>query len=225
MTQRVGDVPERIEQPERPPLAEQVEIARRIEEAEEFKPEQLRKASEVPLPEVQGFEQSGLMTNQEVQEYLSEAFPPEHVNPESLKSVEYVDMYLPHEDGNVLGATEYNPFTGTSEIEIYRQEPDGNFDRSEMERTITHEVGHSVYYDIGWHELSPSQQAWEELSANSAPDEYVSEYAKTNLQEDFAESYATYIHDPELLQEVSLEKYEFMRDHIFHGREYQWSRS
>lgn len=225
MTQRVGDVPERIEQPERLPSADQVDIGRRIEEAEEFKPEQLREASEVPLPEVRGFEQSELMTDQEVEDYLGEAFPPEHVNRESVKSVEYVDMYVPHEDGNVLGMTDYNFFTDTSKIEIYRQEAGGSFDRSEMERTIAHEVGHGVWNDMGWHELSPRQQAWGELSVNSAPDDYVSEYAKTDLHEDFAESYATYIHDPELLQEVSPDKYDFMRDHIFQGREYQWPRS
>jgi len=216
----LGDVPKRIEQPEGPPSTDQVEITRRIEEAEEFKPERLPETLEAPLPEVRGFERSGLMSNQEVREYLDETFPPEHVAPESLKSVEYVDMYLPHEEGNILGTTGYNLFTDTSKIEIYRQEPDGNFNRPRMERTIAHEVGHNVWNDMGWHGLSPRQQAWAELSANSAPDEYVSEYAKTDMQEDFAETYATYIHDPELLQEVSPGKYEFMRDHIFHGREY-----
>ncbi len=220
MAQRMGDVPDRIEQPEALPPMEQVDVAQRMEETEEFKPEQLHEASEVPLPEVQGFDQSGLMTDQEVQDYLGETYPPEHVNPESLKSVEYVDMYLPHEEGNILGSTEYNPLTDTSEIEIYRQEPGGSFDRSEMESTIAHEIAHSVWNDMGWLETSPRQQAWGELSANSAPDEYVSEYAKTDMQEDFAESYAAYIHDPELLQEVSPDKCEFMRDHIFHGREY-----
>ncbi|HIC88831.1 MAG TPA: hypothetical protein EYP04_05470, partial [Anaerolineae bacterium] len=204
----LGEIPERVERPEGPPSGDRLEIARRIEEAEEFKPEQLRETLEVPLPEVRGFERSGLMTNREVGDYLSETFPPEHVGPESLKRVEYVDMYVPHKDGNVLGMTDYSFFTDTSKIEIYRQESDGSVDRAEMKRTIAHEVGHSAWNDMGWHELSPRQQTWAELSANSAPEEYVSEYAKTNVQEDFAESYATYIHDPELLREVSPDKYD-----------------
>lgn len=221
MAQHFGDVPQRIENVQRPSSVGQAEIARRIEGAEEYKPEPLREASEVRLPEVRGFESSGLMTNQEVEDYLHKNFPPEHVDPESLRSIEYVDMYLLDEEGNTLGCTDYNVFTDTSKIEIYRQEPRGCFDRSEMEHTIAHEVGHCVYHNMGWHELSPRQQAWAELSAGSAPDEYVSEYAKTSLQEDFAESYAAYIHDPELLQEISPNKYKFMRDHIFHGREYR----
>lgn len=229
MSQHIGDVPDHIEQPESSAATDHADIARRIEEADDFKPEQLREASEVPLPEVRGFDRSGLMTDQEVKGYLAEALPPEHVSPESLTSIEYVDMYVPYQEGdvkgNILGSTQPNLFTESSKIEVYRQVPDGNLNRSEMEHTIAHEVGHSVYNDMGWVARTPRQLAWEELSANSTPNEYVSDYARTDVHEDFAESYATYVHDPEHLRDVSQDKYNFMRDQVFHGREYQWSRS
>lgn len=195
MNRRVGDVPEQVERPEAPVSADQVNIVRRIEDSEDFKPERLREVSEVPLPEVQGFERSGLITDQEVRDHLGESFPPEHISPESLTSVEYEDRYVSHQDGNIVGITEYNPLMDTSKVEIYRQEPDGNFDRSEMERTIAHEVGHSTYNDMEWPPTSPRHQEWEQLSTSSTPGEYVSEYARTSVQEDFAESYAAYIHD------------------------------
>ena len=224
MTQYPGELPNQLEKPEMTHPAHQTDIVRRIDTAEDFKPKQSRGMSEVPLPEVRGFNRSGVISDQEAKDYLGETSPPEHIKPESLNSIEYVDMYVPHKDGTVLGATEYNPFTDTSRIEIYRQEAGGSFDRAKMQRTIAHEVGHSVYFDLGFPAETPRQQAWQELSAKSSPDGYVSEYAKTAVDEDFCESYATYIHDPERLAEVSPDKYNFMRDHIFRGRQYQWSR-
>ena len=63
MPQQIGDIPDQIEQPETPLPDERADIARRIETAEDFKPEQLREATEVSLPEVHGFESSGLMSD------------------------------------------------------------------------------------------------------------------------------------------------------------------
>jgi len=68
---------------------------------------------------------------------------------------------------------------------------------------------------------------WEQLHAASIGRAwidglgFVSEYAKTNQFEDFAESYMTYIRDPETLLFASPEKYQFMRDEVFFGREYE----
>ena len=49
---------------------------------------------------------------------------------------------------------------------------------------------------------------------------FVSEYARTNQYEDFAESYKAYVRDPELLQFMNPEKYVFMRDEVCVGQEY-----
>jgi hypothetical protein len=85
-----------------------------------------------------------------------------------------------------------------------------------MEYTLTHEVGHNVYYN-----LSPEQQQqWDTMSTSSKPDQYVSDYARTNEREDFAESYAHYVRAPEDLAEASSNKFAFMKDIVFKGRQY-----
>lgn len=49
---------------------------------------------------------------------------------------------------------------------------------------------------------------------------FVSPYARTNIYEDFAETYMNYVRDPQRLLFCSPEKYEFMRNEIFSGNEY-----
>lgn len=196
---------------------DQATLSRRLEQAENLKVDQsLSDAGSEPAA-VQGFEQSGLAKSQDVQRYLVETFPPEHVDKASLESVQYCDVYKPSQGGNILGMTEYNPETDVSKIEIYRQDANGCHDGSSMAYTIAHEVGHNAYWVSG----ESTQQAWDQTSMASAPDEYVTQYARTGVREDFAESYANYVHDPDLLHEVSPTKYNFMRSHIFHGREYR----
>jgi hypothetical protein len=48
----------------------------------------------------------------------------------------------------------------------------------------------------------------------------VSDYARTDELEDFAESYMFYVRDPAVLRQASPEKYEFLRLELFAGREY-----
>jgi hypothetical protein len=60
-------------------------------------------------------------------------------------------------------------------------------------RSLSHEFGHAVYYE----KLEVAERnTWSELWARSdrgAPQYFVSDYAKTNREEDFAETYASYI--------------------------------
>jgi hypothetical protein len=60
-------------------------------------------------------------------------------------------------------------------------------------RSLSHEFGHAVYYE----KLKVEERnTWSELWARSdreAPQYYVSDYAKTTREEDFAETYASYI--------------------------------
>ncbi len=164
---------------------------------------------------VSGFEQSGVMTNDEVQTHLEENFPPEHVSPSRVESVEYVDEYQDADGGYVAGRHYYTTET-TGHIEVYPQTPQDCTDRGQLEETIAHEVGHNVHAN-----LSPETQAtWEQVSTAGAPDEFVSDYARTDVYEDFSESYAAYQHDSDLLREVSSVKYDFMRDWVYDGREY-----
>ena len=207
---------------DRPNLApidkyDQGSLDRRLKTSENFQPEKPLAGSSLNLPEVQGFEQTGLTNSAEIKRYLGETFPPEHVDHASLPSVVYHDVYKPAQDGNFLGMTRYNQETGVSHIEIYRQQQEGNSNPADMTYTLAHEVGHNAYWVSG----ESVQRSWDKLSVASASDEYVTGYARTGVREDFAESYATYVLDPDLLSEVSQKKYDFMRNFIFSGREYR----
>jgi len=199
---------ERYETPEMP---EQPESYERADLERDF----AHRGDVVETPPVSGFEQSGVATNEEVQTHLEENYPPEHVSPSTIESIEYVDEYQGGDGGYVAGRHYYTTET-TGYIEAYPQTPDGCIDKGQLEKTIAHEVGHNVQAN-----LSPeAQSTWEQISTASGPDEYVSDYAKTDIHEDFAESYATYQHDSELLREVSTDKYGFMHAEVYYGREY-----
>jgi hypothetical protein len=49
---------------------------------------------------------------------------------------------------------------------------------------------------------------------------FVSDYARTNEYEDFAETYRVYVYEPEVLRFYNPDKYEYMRQVVFDGREY-----
>lgn len=184
--------------------------ASRLERAEDFHAERVRP------PEITGFEKSGVMSNEDVQRFIAEKIPPEHVNRANLPTIDYDDVYVAQPEGNVLGVTHLDPVTGENPITIYRQEPQGSFDRAQMEQTIAHEIGHNVHLNLPkWHE-------WRRVSTADlyAGRDRVSDYAWNSMEDDFAESYAAYILDPEHLQDVSPAKYAFMRDHVFAGRIY-----
>lgn len=113
-------------------------------------------------------------------------------------------------------------YSDTNKIEIAEITPYETV--TDMLGTITHEVGHNEFEQL---EQLNSQAAyrWESMYAESMAQSnsgfgFVSEYAKTNPSEDFAESYRYYIIDPELLKFMSPGKYEFMKNLVFNGREY-----
>jgi hypothetical protein len=92
-----------------------------------------------------------------------------------------------------------------------------------MYNTVAHEIGHNAEANLqrddpgavpAWNELhEQSATALEE--SGGADNQFVSPYATTSPEEDFAESYATFVNDSELLQATSPAKYEFMATHVF----------
>ncbi len=214
-----------LESVEQARLKEQ-EIRQQLEDARRGAETRLSEAGEVgmeqhaaraaPLPEVRGFDKSGVIGDAELQHKLARDFPSEHVAPERITAIEYSDAYKGDGEGYVAG-TCYTSGDNVSRVEINRQCPEGCMSRDDLCRTVAHEVGHNVHYNL------PREQwaRWEQLNATSRPDQCVSNYAKTNAYEDFAESYAEYQHDPELLREVHSGKYEFMRTQVYRGREYE----
>ena len=69
----------------------------------------------------------------------------------------------------------------------------------------------------GWFEDPTSSSGWSTTQTTG----FVSPYAHANNpNEDMAESIATYLMNPDLLNTVSVQKYEFIRDRIMHGTRY-----
>ena len=165
---------------------------------------------------LQGFEKSELLSNEDVAEHLSTELPEEHSGVERVKEIEYSDKYVGDESTYIAGRCITDEH-GVSKIEINRQSPEGSHDAEGMKQTITHEVGHNVYYNLD----EGQREEWREIYDDSARRQFVSAYARTNKREDFAESYKAYIHDPERLKRRSLAKYKFMHHYVFKGREYR----
>ncbi len=161
--------------------------------------------AEIPLA---GFEQTELCDSREVKEFIDANIPAEHV--EGLRGIAYVDDLWAEMIG--LQGMWTQDAWGDNEINIYPHS-----DIEELQWSLTHEIGHNAQDAImGWE--SELSQRWVGLSEQSS--EYVSSYAETSPEEDFAECYAAYVNDPELLQKVGPEKYDFMKEVIFDGREY-----
>jgi hypothetical protein len=171
----------------------------------------------VNYTEVGKFEASGLLSNQEVGNYLRETLPPSHL--ENCPSIEYKSEYCQG----------YPDALGTFDRlnnEICIWGPVERFEGAgEMLETVTHEVGHNVHENImtqhpevaeKWNQLN--EQSWETFAQDGTG--FVSDYAQTNVYEDFAETYMTYVRDPEKLSFYSPEKYEFMRSEVFSGTTY-----
>lgn len=162
-------------------------------------------------PEIIGFENSiELGSNEHVEALIAENIPAEHVSNPGFESIEYHEGLNPENKG---GTWRLDRNENTTSIELYEHPKHYPY----LERTLYHEIGHEAQ-----HNLSGEQnRQWETLSTNSSNREhFVSDYAMRSVKEDFAESYAVYVYDPELLQDVSMDKYDFMKNHVFGGREY-----
>lgn len=99
-----------------------------------------------------------------------------------------------------------------------------------IHRLILHEKSHFLWGNVlsdalrkewinvaGWYENKKDIDGW----SNQYTTSFVSPYAHTkNPNEDFAETVAYYITNPNRLLNVSPEKYEFIRKYIMHGNEY-----
>ena len=214
-----GELQENIEQAE----MKDVPVGRRLEQGFRDSREQRRIFA---APRVEGFEKSGVITNQEVRKYLEETFPDRHCNSVTMESVRYSDQYVGDTRKVELGHwSDTKPYPGmdiyNKDITINCQTRDGIVDRQELKSTIAHEVGHQVHKVY----LEPTQWAeWTQLSGNRSAEKCVSEYARQDANEDFAETYMVYVRRPDALREVNPEKYSFMRDRVFDGREYNVER-
>lgn len=107
--------------------------------------------------------------------------------------------------------------------------------------TIIHELGHRAQSALkeastdadGWNAVA----GWEQIPGNVEPnprsillpseeyrnpntDGWITPYSRTNPGEDFAESFLHYRFNPKTLQEVSPQRFAYMRDRVFNGIDY-----
>ncbi len=172
--------------------------------------------------EIKGFENCELISNEQLAGYLNEVIPNAHLT--ACPSIEFTPkdpIFV--ENPNCCGY--FN--TTTHEIHIdenglAREGVNGLLD------TIIHEVGHNAH---SWLETFHPTIAdkWNAIHKASYTEYahtgigFVSNYATTNVNEDFAETYYAYVRDPELLQTLSPQKYKFMHDWVFNGIQYAHS--
>lgn len=187
------------------------------ENLETFSETGLGTAELVNYTEVGSFESCGLLTNQEVADYLRDTLPSSHL--ENCPSIQYQSECNANYP-NAVGTFD----TMNNEICIWG--PENRFEgRGEVLNTVVHEVGHNAHANImtqrpevaeQWSQLH--EQSWDTFENNGTG--FVSDYARTSVYEDFAETYMTYVRDPEKLLFYSPEKYEFMRSEVFPGTTY-----
>lgn len=167
--------------------------------------------------DIASFDESGLTTTDQVSGYIEGNIPAEHLS--GLDSIEYVDDQSAYEQG-LMGMWEYDYWTNTVSIEVYPHDDVGT-----LYDTVAHEIGHNAEEGIPpdlvseWNALH--DQSWTDLlESGFEQDSFITGYAETSPEEDFAETYSFYINDPLLVQAICPDKYDFMKDHVFGGREF-----
>lgn len=116
-----------------------------------------------------------------------------------VKAIRMVDVIPNHDPGFVTNGQAWG-FGPSNEISLSRTEL---ITPEKMRGTLTHEIGHTVDYESRWFKLFGERSSHKPFGAGP----HITDYAKTNHYEDFAESYEEYHLRPENLKKVSPEKY------------------
>lgn len=121
----------------------------------------------------------------------------------TVKSITMVDALASDRPGWVINGRAHD-HAYTNYVELSRAQlttPDRHL------HTQTHEIGHTKDYESAWFGIfgrHSDADIW-----GQPP--FITDYAKTNPREDFAESFEEYHLNPERLKEVAPDKYEFIR--------------
>ena len=162
------------------------------------------------IHDISDFEISGVVTNEEVETYLRATIPLSHLD--HCLRIRYVNQVTEVRATPVSG--QFTPvvrYVSVYPVAGVELSPANIFD------TLTHEIGHNVHFNMRIDNLELANH-WGELHKQDVG--FVTNYARTNEFEDFAESYMTYIRYPQNLLLSSAVKYEFMRVEVFDGYEY-----
>ncbi len=170
------------------------------------------------LNNISDFEASGLITNEEVGAYLRASLPLAHFD--NCRLIRYIPKLVTVHD--IPASGRFIPIF--RQISVYAGPPDMQ-SQDQILDTLIHEIGHNTHFNLRLENGEPARR-WTALHKESlglfsrTGLGFVSDYARSNEFEDFAESYLTYVRYPDVLRQVSPEKYEFMRLEVFGEKEY-----
>lgn len=169
-------------------------------------------------PEISGFDEHSELSNYDV-EAVIQLLPASHI--EHCPSIACLpESPLWDEYPGAFGL--YN--TVTSEIFLSGAEGVSEAGTTELE-ILLHEIAHNAYDSIlaenpqlaaDWADLYEASQ----ITFAQTGFGFVSSYSHTDMFEDFAESYSEYVANPQLMQFLCPDKYNFMRENVFNSREY-----
>lgn len=157
---------------------------------------------------ITGFEAQSVVTTQEIVEAI-DRLPAFHL--EHLREISYEPW--PESSLQLMGgpagggSIHHGEYVQRSrKIVLYHFH-----DRALFHQMLFHEIGHHVFFLIL---NSRIKKRWVTVLHRAAP--CITPYAASSPSEDFAESYAALVLDPEALQRIP-EKYDYMRDAVFSG--------
>ena len=99
-------------------------------------------------------------------------------------------------------------------------------DKNYHKYTMVHEIGHVIAAhfhldtDPSWFEISWQIDRERDQVLRKNESSFVSAYAKQDIFEDFAESFAAFRFNPKSLKAHSLEKFNFIKERVFKGQDY-----
>ena len=181
---------------------------------------------EKSFPEISGFNEYSELSNVEVDSLVRDLLPASHLDHcASIRCEPSHPFWEENPDAGGVYVSFPSEYSIPSEIVLRGSAALEGTGITETE-CLLHEIGHNAC-DVLMHSNPQLIANWSELHEDSIRQYemtglgFVSDYARTNMFEDFAESYAEYVANPELVQILCPEKYDFMRDHLFDGREYE----
>ena len=121
-----------------------------------------------------------------------------------VRSIRVVDHIHTHKENWIVRGRAHD-LDFTNRVQLSRTALDTP---EKMNRTLIHEIGHTVDYESEKLKLFGGRSTKEPFGEGP----HITEYAKTNHREDFAESYEEFYVDPENLKENAPEKYEAVKE-------------
>jgi hypothetical protein len=167
-----------------------------------------------------GFAASGIADDDGVRALFA-TLPGEHTARGVLDRLTYVDdvKHVVNPQSRRIGTLqvlgEWADRDGESIATVYRQHADlGNPEPFGFWWTILHEVGHAVFFRLL---VQETRSAWFSVTAGSLA---TSNEQSRDPEEQFCNLYARYVLRPSLVRRRYPESYQFLRERVFDGVEY-----